>query len=322
MINRLSRPIPIERRASNLGSQAYFLEEDFANDVVPHLHSGHAYRLKVSGVSSQVVNSSLSVDLNTRGLEGFIRTVASLLLVDSEVWLEVAFCSEEESTTQFRVYVVGGVHQEPDGRITQDLPHREELPDWYPGDEAWGQSVELDPELMVHISLPEEYPRELITSVISELDKISLSPTPDWALRQAIGKYPGTPRFDHTEAYRIERLRILEVASPIGWTAREDLLSQSSREMSYYYYLLRELRFLHFLASFREQAEAALIRVLEIAGERCDFSAKVTAHGMLAPSEVCNLIRSFESGSLPFAAVREIRYQSGVYPPDEWKRVL
>ena len=46
MINRLSRPIPRERGMGNLGSQAYYLEEDFRNDVVPHLHSGHAYRLK------------------------------------------------------------------------------------------------------------------------------------------------------------------------------------------------------------------------------------------------------------------------------------
>ena len=320
--SRLSRPIPMARRASNLGSQAYFLEEDFTNHVVPHLRSADAYRLKVDGVPSQVVHGSLSLGSTARGLEGFIRSVASLLLVDGEVWLEVTLHSNEESTTQFQVYVVNGVHQEPDGRITQDLPHRDELPDWYPEDDAWGQTVELNPELMVHISLPEEYPRGLIASVISELDKISVSPTPDWALRQVIGQYPGTPRFDHAEAYRIERLRILEVASPIGWTAREGLLSQSSRVMSYYYYLLRELRFLHFVASLREQAEAALIQVLEIAGERCDFSAKVIARGVITPSEVCNLIRRFASGSLPFALVRETTYQMGVYPPEERERVL
>ena len=309
-------------RASNLGSQGYLLEEDFALKVVPHLRSGHAYLIRVEGVASQVVHSSLSIDPNERDLEGFIRRVACLLLVDSEVWLEVAFCSKQGSATQFQVYVVGGVHQEPDGRITQDLPHRDELPDWYPEDEAWGQRVELEPELMVHISLPEEYPRGLVAAVISELDTISISPTPDWALRQVIGQYLGAPRFDHSEARRIERLRILEVTSPIGWTAREDLLLQSTREMTYYYYLLRELRFLHFVASLRKQAEAALIRVLEIAGERCDFSAKVTARGVLTPSEVCNLIRRFESGSLPFAVVREVKYQRGVYPPEERERVL
>ena len=200
--------------------------------ITPRPFRMRAYRdngeAGVKAQGHQAVYSSLSIDPNARGLDGFIQTVASLLLIDSEAWLEVAFCSEEESTTQFQMHIVSGVHQEPAGRITQDLPHRDELPDWYPGDEAWGQTVELDPDLMVHISLPGGYPSGLIEPVISELAKISISPTPDWALRQMIGQYPGTPRFDHAEAYQVERLRILEVASPIGWTARGGLVCLNS----------------------------------------------------------------------------------------------
>ncbi len=218
--------------------------------------------------------------------------------------------------------IVGGVHREPSGRITQKLPTRDELPDWYPEDEAWGKSVELDPCLMVHVSLPESYLNVLIGPVMSELEKIDIFSTPDWALKQAVGQYPGAPRFDHTEAYRIERLRILEVAAPIGWTAREGLLLQSSRPMSYYYYLLRELRFLHFVASMRERVEEALIKVLEIARERFGFTATVTAHGVLSPSDICNHICRFESGSLSFAATRLITSQVGMDTLQYIRRVV
>ena len=307
----------------NLGSQTHLLEQDYSNHVVPHLNGGEAYRLRVHGTTRQAVYTALSIDRGARGSPGgFIRTVAPLLLVDREAWLEVAFSTEEESTRQFQVYIVNGVHKEPSGRVTQALPPREELPDWYPEDEAWGQAVELDPDRMIHIPMPEVYPKELIESVISELDEISTFPTPDWALRQMIGQYPGAPRFDHAEANRIERLRILEASSSIGWTARETFLSPASRVMSYYYYLLRELRFLHFVASMRERAEVGLVQVLQIAGERCGFSADVTAHGVITPAEVCEIIGAFESGSLSFAAVREIKYQTGVYPPKDRGRDL
>ena len=322
MTNRLSRPVPNERGVSYLGSQAHFLVEDFDRNVVPYLKGGDAYRLKASGIPTQSVYGSLAIDRDARDLVDFIRTIASLLLIDRDVWLEVAISSKQESATQFQVCIVNGVHQEASGRIVQKLPSRDDLPAWYPEDEAWGQTVQLDPDLMVNIALPELYPEGLIQSVMSELAKIGTLPTPEWALKQLVGQYPGTPRFDLAEAYRIQRLRILEVSSPLGWAAREGLLSHSAQEMSYYYYLLRELRFLHFVASMRERAEAGLVKVLEIAGERCGFSTTVTAHGVLTPTKVCNLIRSFESGSLSFAAARDIKYQRGVYPPREWERSL
>ena len=323
MMNRLSRPIPGGHGLWNLGSQAHLMEQDYRNYVVPHLNGGEAYRLRVNGTTRQSVQTALSIDRGARGGPGgFIRVVASLLLNNKEVWLEVASSAEEESTRQFQVFIVNGVREEPSVRVTQELPPRGELPDWYPEDEAWGQTVELDPDRMIHIPMPEAYPKDLIGSVMSELAEISTFPTPDWARRQMIGQYPGAPRFDHAEAYRIERLRILEAALPIGWTAREAFLSQSSRVMSYYYYLLRELRFLHFVASMRERAEVGLVQVLQIAGERCGFSVNVTTHGVITPAEVCGIIGAFESGSLSFAAVREIKYQTGVYPPKDLGRDL
>ncbi len=101
MIKRLSRPIPSDNRRSDFGSQAYFLKQDFGHKVVPHLHRGDAYRLTVSGIPHQILYGSLTIGQNRPGLRGFIRAVASHLFIDSEVWLEVAFDSVEESTTQF-----------------------------------------------------------------------------------------------------------------------------------------------------------------------------------------------------------------------------
>ena len=136
------------------------------------------------------------------------------------------------------------------------------------------------------------------------------------------GQYPGAPRFDHAEAYLNREATNTGGSVAHWWTRSRSISITVSQVMSYYYYLLRELRFLHFVASMRERAEVGLVQVLQIAGERCGFSATVTAHGVITPAEVCGAIDAFESGSLSFAEVREIKYQSGVYPPENRGREL
>ena len=86
--------------------------------------------------------------------------------------------------------------------------------------------------------------------------------------------------------------------------------------------LLRELRFLHFLASLRSCAEDALRQVLTLAGDRCGFRASVTAFGVHTPDEVNLLIQRFEAGDLPFSAVNDILYGAAKGLPVEQRIVL
>ena len=69
---------------------------------------------------------------------------------------------------------------------------------------------------------------------------------------------------------------------------------------------MRELRFLHFVASIRECAEGALQQVLDLTREQCGLAAKVTAHGVYTPDEIDESIRRFESGCISFADVNKI----------------
>ena len=43
-----------------------------------------------------------------------------------------------------------------------------------------GRQSSLIPIGMIHIPMPVAYPKELIDSLMSELDEISTFPTPDW----------------------------------------------------------------------------------------------------------------------------------------------
>ena len=112
---------------------------------------------------------------------------------------------------------------------------------------------------------------------------------------QAINSSP----LDPIESFRTERLRVAQVALPIGWTARA-IFSKDSLFTEYFYYW-RELRFLHFGTSMRKRAEEALCQVLDIAGTRCGFEASVTSSGIYAPTEVENLIKRFEEGDIRFS---------------------
>ena len=140
-------------------------------------------------------------------------------------------------------------------------------------------------------------------------------------MEQWTGSRSGAPPYDAAEASRTRQLRLAQAALPIGWTARELYLGEH-RAVSEYYHYLRELRFLHFLASLRSCAEDALRQVLTLAGERCGFKASVTALGVHTPDEVEVLIQKFEAGALPFSAVNDIIFEIGEDSQSQERTVL
>ena len=320
MTRRLSRPIPIEyiaRFESPPDQQAYetyLLHNDFSNSIIPYQSRRNAYWTSGNGIRNDLVETSLELDWWNRvesGSEGFIRIITSLLFSNHEVWIEIVPNSSEESEENdslFRVFIVFGVQQDSSGKLIQKFPANWVRPDSYPEDEAWGQSIELDSSRMVHVLLPEEYSKRILRGILDELAVIVPALAPEWAFQQMTGQRPGAPRFGQNEASRIEKLRKLQVASPIGWVARENY-SRQPWEITYYYYLLRELRFLHFVASMRECAEIALRQVLDISGKLCGFTASVTANGVYTPDDISGFIEEFQSGNLSFARVHEIIFQ-------------
>lgn len=308
MTDRISRPIPSEPSVGLMAGEIFLLRDDFENRIIPYQQRREAYPLTVAGTEQNSVLRSLSLDPGDWRPEDFIRAIASRLLTELEVWIEVVPNPNQGGDVAFHLFPVAQVRRTSSGSLVQILPVRTELPAGYPDDEAWGQSVELDSDRMVHVSLPSEYPKRLLQQVFVELSEIVSAIAPPWALQQMAGQRPDAPRFDVAQAERIERQRILQVASPIGWTARESYRSQPWR-ITCYNYLFRELRFLHFVASVRERAETALREVLDIAEGPCGFTASVTAHGIYTPEEIWNFIEDFLMGNLPFKRAREIIYQ-------------
>ena len=291
-----------------MAGEIFFMRDDFENRIVPYRQRREAYQLTVAGTEQNSVLRSLSLNPGHRGPEDLIRAIASRLLAELEIWIEVVPNPDQGGDVAFRLFSVAQVQRTSSGNLVQILPAHTDLPAGYPDDEAWGQSVELDLDRMVHVSLPSEYPKRLLQQVLIELSEIVSAIAPPWALQQMAGQRPNAPRFDQAEADRIERQRILQVASPIGWTAREFYRFQPWK-ITYYNYLLRELRFLHFVASVRERAETALREILDIAEGPCGFTASVTAHGIYTPEEIWNFIEDFQSGDLPFKRARGIIYQ-------------
>ena len=301
-------------------SQTHLLYQDFDARVVPYRHDPEAYVLSTKGAPSYEVDRALSlrdaVDLN-----GFLRTVATKLLTTHEVWLEVSFEDESREQTPFSVAEAGGVRRTTEGGLVQQLPNSDELPEWYRDDGEWGTVLELDADRMVHVRLPEAYPSDVLAQVITDLAEIEFNLTPPWVTEQWAERQGGSPPYDAREASRTHQLRLAQAALPIGWTARELFLGPN-RAVSDHYHYLRELRFLHFLASLRYCAEDALRRVLTLAGERCGFKASVAALGVHTPNEVNALIQKFESGNLPFSAVNDILFESGKDARSQERSVL
>ena len=285
--------------------------EDFDNHVVPYRTNTDTYRLSANGIPPYDVARSLELDHHSRGVDGFVRSVANGLITNHEVWLEITFADNEQGRPCFRVCPVYGVKQQASGRLVQEVPVRNQpyLPDGQHPDHTL--EIDLDPARVIGVSLPEEYPANLIERVVHQLvetdERFNL--LPHWVKEQMEGHRRDAPRLDFALTIRTERLRTIQVASPIGWTARE-IFYGSSRHLGDYYYYWRELRFLHFCSSLRACAEEILRQVLTLAGPRCGFTAQVTAAGLYTPAEVAALICRFESGEIPFTNIPDILFEN------------
>ena len=301
--------------------QAHMLLEDFNNHVVPYRRDPEPYKLSAEGVPHHLVDRSLTLGEHRRRLQGFLQAVATRLLTHHEVWLEVTFSDEHWDGGPFKVFEVDGVTRTAAGNLVQKLPSLDKLPDWYQINGDWKQEVELDPDRMIQVTLPEAYPSRVLMQVIRDLAEVPPNVIPPWAMSQLTGQRREGPLFDPSEAFRTERLSIAQAARPIGWDARESLMGPS-RQMNDFYLNWRKLRFLHFRSSMRGCAEDALRQVLALAGGRCGFTASVTAHGIYTPDEITGFIRKFEAGKLVFSDLNDIVFEQANYRCSKQRRVV
>lgn len=320
MTDRRSRWFPSSPPMWISSAQTHLLYQDFDARVIPYRHDPKAYVLSTEGAPSYEVNRALSLR-DAYEIGGFLRAVAARLLTTHEVWLEVSFEDEGREQTPFEVTEVDGVRRTGGDGLVQQLPSSHELPEWYEDQGEWGIALDLDADRMVHVGLPDAYPSKILAQVIGDLAEIEFNLTPPWVMEKWTGSGRGAQPYDVDEASRTRQLRLAQAALPIGWTARELYMGQH-RAVSDYYHYLRELRFLHFLASLRSRAEDALRQVLTLAGDRCGFKASVTAFGVHTPHEVNVLIQKFEAGDLPFAAINDILYDAPRGTPVEQRTVL
>lgn len=320
MAHRFSRPIPTVSDVALLAGQVYQLYEDFSNKVVPYRQNSDAYDLSTAGVDSHVVERALTPD--GRRIEDFIRSVTCSLLMDHEVWLEVAFDPATHGASPFQVFPVACVRRTGTGDLIQNLPERPEVPEPFRNDDAWGNPIRLDKDRMIHVTLPDSYPHKLLKGIFEELAEYHHPIAPQWTLEAMSGARSDAPSFDLEEYSRIGRLRLLQAALPIGWSGRVNFLSSESRELGHFYYYLRELQFLHFRASLRVRAEDALCKVLALAGMRCGFTFEVTANGIYNPDEIEGIIREFESGEISFSTMSDIVFEGGFSDKQLQKRVV
>ena len=305
MAKRLSRPIPLVPIVSTSTLEIHMLRDDFNSRVVPYRLNREGYCLVVNGKPLDLIDRSLALDGYNRGIEHTVRTIASILFLYQEAWIEVVPKSGDKNDTLFVLFLVAGVKTDSSGGLTQELPPYAELTNWYPDDAAWEKPVVLDEDRMVHISLPKSYPRHTLTQIFDELSEFDFQVAPEWALQNMFGQLPEAPHFDLEEKNRIERQLVFQVSTPIGWNARE-IFRYPPLLVNDYYYLLRELRFSHFTASMRERAEVCLQDVLNVAGQLCGFTASITPLQLYTPGEIGEFIKKFKSGDLSFADARRI----------------
>ena len=283
--------------------------EDFSSHIVPYRHHPEAYQLSTEGIPSHLVEKSLLEHDYGRSVSDFMRAVASSLLTRHEVWLEVSFGEANSNHSPFSVSEVHGVRQTASGGLIQQLPNRDELPSWYSEEETWDREIELDANCMIHVMLPAAYPSKALMQIFLDLAAINPALVPDFVMQKYSGQRHNIPEFDVNEAARTRRLRTIQAGRPVGWTARE-IFHRPNSVVSDFYRNLGELRFLHFCSSMRERAEEALLKVLTLAGDRCDFTTSVTAHGIHTPNEVEGFIRKFKAGELSFSTVNDIIFEN------------
>ena len=297
------------------------LREDVGRGVVPYGHRGEVYTLSGDSAARHQLLAALELVERHGDIDDFVRTVAILLFDSREVWIEVFVDDDPKDDAPFGVARVSNVILGPGHQILQRLPPKEALPEWFTPDDQWGNEIELDRDRVVRVTLPNEYSRKDLTTVDRGLDAMPLMTSPAWIMEQPSGQISGGPVFDVKEAARTDRLAVLQAALPIGWPARETLMS-SDRNINEYYNLLRELRFLHFLVSLRVEAEAALRNVLMIAHDLCGISAEVTSYDLCTPADISEYIRQFEAGELSFSKVRDIVFQRPGTAKDAQRRIV
>lgn len=322
MSDRRSRWFPSAPTKWVSSFQTQLLYEDFHNAVVPYRREPEAYDVSSEGIPSYALEESLTLGEHGRGLDGFVRAIASRLLTRHEAWIEVAFEDDGgRRSAPFRVCEVDGVTRTPAGDLIQSMPAPEELPEWYSRDVEWEREIELDPNRMIHVTLPDAYPGQLLNEVVRGLAAIELEITPPWVMEHWTGQRPDVPPYDVSEAIRTQRLRVAQAALPIGWTGREIFLG-SNRELGDYHHYWRELRFLHFRASMRERAEEALRQILALASQRCRFDVRVTAHGIHTPDQVRAVIEAFEVGELAFSTINDVIFENADGAAPQTRRVV
>ena len=309
--NRRSYPVPPKPTAwdsHSISCMLQWLYQDVSNRVIPNWSQNTPYEISTQAFPEYEVERGLDMGQYAQGVEDFILGVTLHLLMNHEVWIEVASDSGEGDEPRFRVHEANRVERDKGGRLIQHIPHQSEMPAWVQSDRPWPPVVELDPAQMVHVQLPSAYPSELLLTIMVELAGIEPLLPPSWVHQTVDGTMPNISIYSVNEAHWQSRLLALMVSQPIGWTAREGLRGPG-RRLNDYYYTLREMRFVHFIAALRERAEHALRQVLSIAGDVCGFDASVTAFGVYTPNEVLDLIERFQQGEITLADSLDIVFQ-------------
>ena len=297
------------------------LYEDFTDRVVPYLVQPSVYELSAGNAQVYEIEDALALDHQSTGVDDFIRGITSRLLTSHEVWIEVVIDDRNPEGLPFQVWEVNGAKRMRNGKLVQELPDRRELPKWFSLGEEWPRYIELDPDYVVRTTLPTSYPSKTLRRVVQELAEIPWLSTPHWVLDQFTDSRGTTPQFDPKEIDGTNRLRTLQAALPIGWAAREELFDMS-RNINDYYLFRRDLQFLHFIASMRERAEAALREVLTIAGNMCGFEASVTARGVYTPDAICGFMNQLQAGELAFSERINLIFQHSDRINLEQRRVV
>ena len=169
--------IPFEENIWVHSLHPHMLIQDFKNTVVPYRRHGEAYKLTVKGLPKGMVDGALELSRSGDGVDNFIRAVGSTLLMEHEAWLEILFNDPDKEGLPFRVFPVTGVRQTQTGNWTRD-PGRPDGPAFWAltQNERSNHPIETDPERLVRVHLPEEYPSRVLTEVIQglvEADSIS-----------------------------------------------------------------------------------------------------------------------------------------------------
>ena len=319
MSSRLSLGVPIAGSPQTPNTVTHMLREDVSKGVVPYGRQGRIYTDSGDPIRGRGYLNSLRLGRRYGEIDDFVRTVGIWLFDEHEVWIEVFLQAEPDSEVPFAIAPVTNVVLDRSGRVFQQLPPLESLPEWVQADDRWGQRIELDRDRLVRVSLPEDYTEKRVARVKRDLSGMPLLTRPDWAMQHFVEPKTGDPVFDFEAAARTDRLAVLQAALPIGWHARELLMDRNVNE---YYRYLRELRFLHFLTSLREEAEGALREVLTIGRSLSGITVEVTAHDLCTPVEISKYIHQFKAGELPFSKVTDIIYQEPGLAKIERRRIV